>query len=294
MTIGIGVLASDPHDTTIKPNHLVLLADTMGSFDDEYSHARLHKLFAFPENDLYVAAADQIDVAAALVPMINFHVSQAPEATRSHGDIGRAIAQAVFLFRSERFIMTVFPKYGLPPGSIAPDALISASSLIAGMALAPEDVREKIQQEWENFNIGCDLLVGAFNCDGYGCLFSLYGQDVAIHTRSFPGFWAIGSGGENAKFWLSYRAHTLGMGLKRSAYHAYESKVMAESSAKVNEHLDMIVATKGKHWHQSTHRPSDKSDCPVTFDDFRKYWDIYGPKETESIELRKLSPTSSP
>lgn len=283
MTIGIGVLATEPEESTLKPNYIVLLADTMGTFADSYSHDRLHKMFRFPENDLYATAADQVDVAAALMPMIDFHVSQAPMEKRSHGDIGRAIAQAIFMFRTERFVMTVFPKYGIPPASIAPAALISPSSLIAGFALAPSSVHEKIQQEWEQFHIGCDLLIGAFDCEGKGCLFSFLGDDVTVHAKPYPGYWAIGAGEENAKFWLSYRGHTLGMGLQRAAYHAYEAKIMAESSPSVNAQLDVIVATKGKHWFNSSHRPNEETDCPVKFESLKEQFTQYGPKPPDSI-----------
>lgn len=83
MTIGIGVLATEKGKSNAKPNHLALIADTMGSFSDDYSHPRLHKLFDFPESDLYAAAAGQIDQAAALMPMIHQRISQSPSNERS-------------------------------------------------------------------------------------------------------------------------------------------------------------------------------------------------------------------
>ena len=46
MTIAIGALASE---TDLKPDHLILMADTKGSFGDGFSMDRLHKLFADPE-----------------------------------------------------------------------------------------------------------------------------------------------------------------------------------------------------------------------------------------------------
>jgi hypothetical protein len=282
MTIGIGVLASEPSDAKVKPSHLVLLADTMGSFGVEYSHPRLHKMFAFPETDLYATAAGDVSQAALLMPMISATLAQTPE--RSCGDILRGIIQTLFMFKTEKFNLMVLPKYGLPPASIAPTATIHPSSLIAAMALAPPEIREKLEKEWYEFTLGCDLIIGAIDKTGQAMLVYLYGDEDVIRNGSFPGYCAIGSGSLNAMFWLSHRAHVLGMGLKRATYHAYEAKLMAEGSAHVNEHLDMIVATKGKYWDLTTHKLSKHTDCPVNFAMLKEWYGEFGPKNTDKLD----------
>jgi hypothetical protein len=290
-TIGIGVLASEPHDSPVKPNHLILLADTMGSFGEEYSHPRLHKMFTFPETDLYATAAGDVSYAALLMPMINATLAQISE--RSYGDILRGIIQTLFMFKMETFNLNILPKYGLPPASIAPTATIHPSSLIAAMSVVPEEIRIKLEQEWNNFYLGCDLIIGAIDKFGQALLVYLFGEEDVIRNGSFPGYCAIGSGSPNAMFWLSHRAHVLGMELKRAAYHAYEAKLMAEGSAHVNEHLDMIVATKGKHWMMTTHKPSAGSDCPVSFTQLKDWYEKLGPKDTDVLELKAKSEATS-
>ena len=52
MTIGIGVLASE-EGNELKPNRVILIADTKGSFGDSYSMNRLHKVFLYPGNRVY-------------------------------------------------------------------------------------------------------------------------------------------------------------------------------------------------------------------------------------------------
>src|SRR6478736_2472044 len=265
MTIGIGVLATEKNELNAKPSHLVLIADTMGSFSDEYSHPRLHKLFDFPQTNLYAAAAGQIDQAAALMPMINQNLAQTPSDKRSFGDIVRGVAQSLFMFKMEKFNLTVLPKYGMPPASIAPTSSIRPSSLIAAMAMVPPAVQSELEKEWREFSLGCDLIIGAFDHTGQAVLMCQYGHEPELRNVTFPGYWVIGSGAANAIFWLSHREHVLGMRLQRAAYHAYEAKLMAEGSAHVNEHLDILVATRGKHWHISTHKPNPKTDCPISF-----------------------------
>lgn len=282
MTIGIGVLATEPHDSVVRPNYLVLIADTMGSFEDEYSHPRLHKSFAFPETDLFATAAGHVDQAALLMPMISATLAQTSE--RSCGDILRGIAQTLFMFKSEIFTLNVLPKYGLPPASIAPTSSIQPSSLIEAMALAPPGMREKIENEWNEFTLGCDLIIGAIDKAGQAMLVYLYGQEDVIRNGSFPGYCAIGSGSPNATFWLSKRAHVLGMGVKRAVYHGYEAKIMAESSAHVNEHLDVTIATKGKHWSFTTHKTSTPKDCPVTLGALTEWYMTFGPKTTDLLD----------
>ncbi|SRR5579871_2029807 len=284
MTIGIGVLATEKGTSNAKPNHLVLIADTMGSFSDDYSHPRLHKLFDFPESDLYASAAGQIDQAAALMPMINQNISQTPSSQRSFGDIVRGVAQSLFMFKMEKFNLTVLPKYGLPPASIAPNSTIPPSSLIAGMALVPPAVQAELEKEWQAFELGCDLIIGAFDHSGQAVMMCQYSHEPDLRNVTFPGYWAIGSGAPNAIFWLSHRAHVLGMGLKRAAYHAYEAKLMAEGSAHVNDHLDVLVARKGAHWHVSTHKPNQKTDCPIKISQLKKWQRKFGPSETDALD----------
>src|SRR6266404_5040634 len=69
MTIGIGVLATDASRTP-KPNSLILLADTKGTFGATHSMNRLHKIFRDDEIRLYAVAADRIDYAAGLFTLL--------------------------------------------------------------------------------------------------------------------------------------------------------------------------------------------------------------------------------
>jgi hypothetical protein len=68
MTIGINVLANVGEDN--KPNQLILLADTKGSFGDSYSMNRLHKLLIAPDKRLYAVGAGQMDKASELFEII--------------------------------------------------------------------------------------------------------------------------------------------------------------------------------------------------------------------------------
>lgn len=292
MTIGIGVLATEENDLKAKPSHVVFVADTMGSFEDEDSHPRLHKIFAFPETDLYATSAGSVDQAAVLLPMISAHLSSIPPGKRSYGDIIRGIAQTVFMFKMEKFNLTVLPRYGMPPGSIAPHSMIGPSSLIAALAAAPASVHAQLQKEWQEFNLGCDLIIGAFDREGQAAMVYVYGNDHAVYNANFPGYCAIGSGAGNAMFWLSHRQHVLGMRVKRAAYHAYEAKLMAEGSPYVNEHLDITIATKGQHWSISTHKLDSPKDCPVTFGTLKGWYAEFGPKATDLLDRPEMAAAS--
>jgi hypothetical protein len=197
----------------------------------------------------------------------------------------------LFMFKMEKFNLTVLPKYGLPPASIAPRSNIPASSLIAAMAMVPEAVRAQLEKEWEEFELGCDVMIGAFDNTGQAVLVCQYSAEQAFHNATFPGYWAIGSGGPNAIFWLSYREHVLGMGLQRAAYHAYEAKLMAEGSAYVNEHTDILVATKGQHWTITTHRPDEKTDCPVSLAKLKEWRETFGASKTDSLDKQTATDT---
>jgi hypothetical protein len=53
MTVGIGVLATTKvgRDKRIVPDTAILIADTMGSYEDVDSHPRLHKAFIFQRQE---------------------------------------------------------------------------------------------------------------------------------------------------------------------------------------------------------------------------------------------------
>jgi hypothetical protein len=272
MTIGIGVLATDPSLNSARPNRIVLMADTMGSFGDIYSHPRLHKMFVSDGIGLYATAADRIDRAAELFDMIEQPLSLMPAHQRTYGEILKTIAVNCFLYKKERFTLDELPKFRLAPHDFDPKT-----------ALTPA-LDAKLSEAWRDYYIGCDMLIGAFDPDGRAHLFYVNGQDGTVDNLSFPGFGAIGVP-DNAMFWLSNRRQVMGMGLKRSAYHAYEAKLMAEKSAHVNDHIDMLIAGKGeKSWFVSTHRPELGVGSPVSLPDLKRWHEEYGPRNTEGLD----------
>jgi hypothetical protein len=165
MTIGIGVLATSTEGRSRKilPDHLVLVSDTMGSFGDEYSHSRLHKRFDLPANKAYIVAAGSIDKASELVPMIDTQLSAIPFKQRTYGNIMEACAMSAFKYKMERFIREILPKHGIPPQTYDP-------------LTASKDILEILEPEWEQFEIGTDLLVGAFSHTGQAISSTLTAQ----------------------------------------------------------------------------------------------------------------------
>jgi hypothetical protein len=261
MTIGIGVLASEKS----KPDTAILLADTRGSFGDEYSMNRLHKIFVQPEDDFYAAAADRVDRAAEAIPIIATELRQVPQ--RSYGDIVRGITKALLHYKTERFAMSVLPRIWNTK-----DEMLGAQM--------PENIRKLIDEEWKKFPLNFELVVAAFDHAGQAFLFVI--GEGWLENFSFPGFAAIGSGAGNAMFWLSYRNHHLGRSVKNSAYHAFEAKIMAESSPFVNEKIDLLIATKGNHVMISDFKPAPAA-APFTIGDLRQLFLIYGPKNTDEL-----------
>jgi len=279
MTIGIGVLGTSEIGRTKEriADTVVLIADTMGSFDDQYSHARLHKALMFPEHNVYALVADEVDKGAELVPVIcKFLAQEAPKEQRHYGHLINGIAKGCFFYKGEKFTILELPKLRMPPELFDPRQ-------------TPRHLDATIQTAWDKFYVGCDLLIATFDGLGKAYLFWVEGGNGNVRNMSFPGFGAIGCGAGNAMFWLSQRQHTLGMLPVRAAYHAYEAKLMAEASAHVNEHLDIIVATKEEHWFSSSHSllgGNWPSPHPViNLHNLKRWHRKYGPRGTEKLGL---------
>jgi hypothetical protein len=274
MTIGIGVLATSPEgrDNKILPDTVILMADTMGSYEDVDSHARLHKLFMFPHSGMYACAAGQIDRAGEVLSSIDKFLQRTPKPDRSFGRIMKTISEVCYGYKHEKFVAHEFPKLRLPPQPIDP------------ITMTPE-LDAKIQKQWDEFSLGCDLVIGAF-CNHKGaCLIHVNGTTLDVENMTMPGFASVGISSDVAGFWLCRRRQTFGDLPLRSAYHAYEAKLMAESSAHVNEHLDILVATDEKFWFCTSHtsgHPYEKH-AEINIENLKEMWKRYGPQDTSRV-----------
>ncbi len=230
---------------------------------------RLHKIFMFPEVDLYATAADSIDLAAEALPIMASQVAEVSPKDRSYGEIKRRITRAILAYKNERFAESILPRVWNHPEELKTGQI-------------PQNVREMIDTEWKQFPLGFALVVASFDANGQAFLFTV--DDEWLRIFSFPGFAAIGSGAGNAMFWLSYRNHHLGLSVKHAAYHAFEAKIMAESSPFVNEKVDLLIAQKGKHIMLTDFKP-DPPDPPFTIKELREMFALYGPRNTDVLTL---------
>jgi hypothetical protein len=265
MTIGIGVLASE---SRIKPDHLILLADTQGSFGADFSMNHLHKVFVDPALDLYTVAAGKMDRAAELFKTLGVFFSD-DKGLKGYGRLFTSVHAAADCYKRIRFKYDVLPLHAYPPQSIPDDfnEIHLSPSLLA---------------EWQQFDFGCQMIVGAFDTEGKAMLFTVDGTGE-VGNSMFPGFTAIGSGLNNAMFWLSYRHHNLGFPVRRATYHAFEAKLMAEQSPFVNTQIDLVIASKEKNFSVTRHNPRPDG-VPITIEELREMFLIYGPKETDDLK----------
>ena len=274
MTIGIGVLSTgeDGRINDHVPDTTILLADTMGSYGDVDSHARLHKIFMYPDARLYAVAANRIDCASELMSMLDGSIRSIPTNLQTYGKLVEAVSATCYAYKRDKFTIHEFPKMRLPPVAID------------RMTASPE-VQEAVQARWEKFSICCDLVIAIFDREGKAFLLQVDGEEHEIRNMLIPGFAAIGAGCNNALFWLSRRQHTLGMLPLRAGYHAYEAKLMAESSPHVNKHLDILVATAGDHWFSTTHQSlhTEKEHPEINPKKLGQLWKRYGPRDTSKL-----------
>ena len=267
MTIGIGVLASEGEG--IQPNRLVLIADTQGTFGGAHSMNRLHKIFVAADTRVYACGAGKIDRAAELFQVIMDLSKVIQGGTQRYGSIMETVRASADLYKRVRFKMEVLPSFARMPQSI-PDMFTD------------EHLTSELLTKWREFDFGCQMIVGAFNQAGQAVL--IYIESTGeIENFTFPGFAAIGSGLDNAMFWLSYRNHNYTFPVRRSAYHAFEAKIMAESSPFVNEKIDMLIAS-GDGWAKISDTFGVEGGPPISLQELRDLFKFYGPKDT-AIEI---------
>jgi hypothetical protein len=265
MTIGIGVLAAESK----KPDSLVMIADSMGSFGDTYATSELHKLHALEADNIYAVSADRIDRACELVNIITnvFRKDFAPH-ERGYAQVVNGLAKAAYIHKEMCFGLDVLPQF-----RITTDDWLKIQDV---------DFRNAVLAEFQPFYTGCQMIVGIFGESGQAFLFSIPGTGV-IENVTFPGFAAIGTGAQNAMFWLSYRQHKLSCSVRRSAYHVYEAKRMAENSPHVNKNIDLVIAKKDKHFLLYQDKKTVEG-CPISIPELEKMFKKLNVRDTNSLD----------
>ena len=184
MTIGIGVLAGEDY----KPDSLVMIADSMGSFGDTHSSSELHKLHAIEGEDLYAVSSGSIDRASEQMNiLVNVLRTDYPTRPRKYPQIVQALLKTVSLYKDMRFEVDCLPQFRMAREE--------------WFKVQDPHFRDLLLQAYSAFHVGCETLIGTFGANGQAYLFCLLG-DGTFENVTFPGFAAIGSGANNAMFWL--------------------------------------------------------------------------------------------
>lgn len=276
VTIGIGlVCSSNPKPTFIRPDTLVLMADTMGSTDTG-STPELHKLYI--EENLYVACAGNVEIASEVTSIFKQEMSKIPIESRMSGHVWDALNFAVHQVRIMHFKWDVLaPKYMFTTGEMF------------------EGDHQNAVNDWQQYDLGVELLVGTFHRSGIALLYyvgKLEGNYGSVFPCQFPGYWAIGAGKYNAMSWLNFRHQQLGLHPRQSSFHAYEAKVMANMAPTVNENVDMVIAFADKHYILTTREP-ERDGCPISLKELKEMYKKYGPQDTNPLGHVPSRPSTS-
>jgi hypothetical protein len=264
----IGIVCSEGKE---RPDHIVLCSDSLGSYGDVTSTVALDKLLTRHDARIYAATSHDIGKAAELMTKIANTVKEHGEGV--YGKIYDSICFAVHEYKSARFRYEVLPLY-----DIAPAMGWKKEAKELGMLDA------LLTEVWPKFSIECQLIVGTFAEDGSARMFHVKDNGF-VDPVSLPGFHTIGVGSANATFWLTYRAQHIAMGLRRSALHAYEAKMMAERSPHVgkNDIQMLIVPPEGKPFLLTPERP-ELPGCPVSLTEMKAMSEKYGPRKTDDLD----------
>lgn len=266
VTIGIGVLCSSlPKPHRPRPDALVMVADTMGSFDTD-STDELHKMWINDDLRIYAVGAGTLEYSGELFVIIENEIKALE--SKTHGRISGALNKAFQILRAQHFQWDVgWSKLSIP--------------IIGQVADA-----NKVWEEWQNFRIDVQMLLGTFDDTGQAYLYIIgqfEGESKVVFLSEFPGYATIGTGGPNAQFWLNYRHQFLSLSVKQSMYHAYEAKQMAAKAPTVNEAIEIVVALSGgESFHLTEERP-EIDGCPFSLRELNSMIKKFGPKPTRLL-----------
>ena len=231
-------------------------------------------MFIQPEQGLYAVCADDVGNAAELLAGIYKQWAADPPQVRGYNLIRLGIQRATYEYKMYQFVTSVLPQYPIDPKG---DWQAEAARL---------GLTDKLFEEWGKTQTGCELIVGTvglYDKGRYMCHLHYVNESGEVAPFPSSGFGAIGSGADNALFWLSYREQSLGMTVKRSALHVYEAKLMAEHSPHVGrDDIELLIYTPGQ-WYQLTHKRRSVEGYPVSLDELEELHQKFGPSSTESL-----------
>jgi hypothetical protein len=247
-----------------------MIADTMGSTETD-STDDLHKMWLNDDLRFYAAGAGNLEYCGELISIIENELRDGikAEGMRTHSVIGTALNKSFWILRSIHFQWDIVPNTSIyKVGPLISDA--------------------KVIEEWQRFSLNFHMVLATFDFTGQALLYVI-GQFLdqnggllakTVHLSEFPGCRAIGTGGDNADFWLHYRRQSLSLSVKQSIYHAYEAKRMAARAPTVNDNIEIaIVLPNEKHYHLTEDKPIIEG-CPVSLPELERMFKKYGPQET--------------
>jgi hypothetical protein len=271
VTIGIGVLCSTkPKPYLPRPDAIAMIADTMGSTETD-STDDLHKMWLNDDLRFYAAGAGNLEYCGELISIIENELRDGIKAVGkpTHSIIGTALNKSFHILRSQHFQWDIFPHISIHTvGTLIP--------------------QEKLVEEWQRFSLNFQMLFATFDFTGQALLY-LIGQfcdqnghliPKTVHLSEFPGCRAIGTGGENADFWLHYRRQSLSLSVKQSIYHAYEARRMAARSPTVNDNVEIAIVLPGEKSYHLTEDTRVIEGCPVSLPQLEEMFKKYGPQNT--------------
>ncbi|GEM_PF-4666550 len=269
MTIGIGCICSNE----AQSDCFVMASDHLGTFDEAYTTRNHSKIAWQPDHKIFSVCADSVENAMELLGAIAMEWQALP--VRSFGALRQGLQNAVTIYRHHRFYLDVLPRYGIV---VKNDNWFEIAKLI--------NVDKELKGEWDNQNLGCEIVLGTFDMRGMATVYYI-GSDGGVQTIGQPGFIAIGSGGPYAQFWLAHRQQTCHMSILRSAYHAYEAKIMAEHNPFVGkDDIAMMVCTPKRVYILTQNQPEIEG-CPVSLIRLKGMVQRYGPRDTADLDPRK-------
>lgn len=110
----------------------------------------------------------------------------------------------------------------------------------------PKALVTSIVNEVNSHDMPISLLLAGFDHQGYGYLFTVYGNSMYPRRHDNPGYAAIGSGSEAAQYWMGYRDIGYLSGSREVLYSAVEGKYFAELSLGVGEYTDVHILRADK------------------------------------------------
>jgi hypothetical protein len=256
MTVCLGLVCS-------SGKHILLAADTRGSYGSVTSNDQTAKLFHLPVK-YCGAVAGTLSQCEDVISELYHRMAQISEVEIAPDQVRKCLQDSYEQIYSVLADEALWNEFKITLEDYKHDKKLVRK------------LRSAAREHLKSLEVDVDLIVAGFYKDSPVQLIATGGSSLKIRSEITPGNAVIGTGHIAALNWLNYRKQSIHLGLAHSLFHLTEAKQFAEVEQSVGPLRQMMLLWSGGF------KPLEGGDELM-----QGWWNKYGLPLSDGLEYEK-------